>query len=150
MEDEPLDPVRREARGLERESLDRELGHRRAAEFWGRVHLGLGLPSVVLAALAGTSALAEFDNSNLIAAILALAVAVLSALSTFLNPSGTADLHRKASDVYHSICARARQLTTIDPRSDDEIRQSVYELTKEFNDQIAASPQLSSRWLQNL
>ena len=79
----------------------------------GGGRLGLGLPSGVLAALAGTSALAEFDKSNLVAALLALAVAVLTALSTFLNPNRTAELHRKASDMSHAISASARQL----PRS---------------------------------
>jgi hypothetical protein len=138
------DKILGEALVLERDSREREIGHRLAAEFWNKVHLGLGLPSVAFAAIAGTAALAEF--SILIAGILALAVAVLSALSTWLNPNRTEDLHRNASNEYHSICGRARELQRIDPRSDDEIRHTLFQLLEEFNNRIAASPPLPRRY----
>jgi hypothetical protein len=134
---------------LERDSGNREWGHKLAADFWARVHLILGIPSVALAAAAGTSALAEFDNSNLIAGVLALAVAVLSALATFLNPNRTAELHRRASAKYHSICSRARRLYRIDPyagRSLDDLRLTLIELTDEFDAQVASSPALPGRY----
>jgi hypothetical protein len=114
-----------------------------------KVHLGLGVPSVALAAIAGTSALAEFDNSNLIAGLLALTVAVLSALATWLNPNRTAELHRRASGRYHSICGRARRLHRIDlyaGRSLDDLRLTLYELASEFDDQVANSPALPRRY----
>jgi hypothetical protein len=53
---------------------------------------------------------ARTNNSNLIAGLLALTVAVLSALATWLNPNRTANLHRGASGRYHSTWARARRL----------------------------------------
>jgi hypothetical protein len=138
-----------EAMNLEQDSGNREWGHKLASDFWMKVHLGLGLPSIALAAIAGTSALAEFDNSNLIAGLLALAVAVLSALATWLNPNRTAELHRRASARYHSICRRARQLHRIDPyagRSLDDLRLTLYELAAEFDEQVASSPALPRRY----
>jgi hypothetical protein len=68
-----------------------------------------------------------------------------------LNPNRTAELHRRASNRYHSIYGRARRLHRIDPfagRSNDELRQTLYDLAAEFDEQIAASPQLPRRYIR--
>jgi hypothetical protein len=42
-------------------------GHLVAAHFWDNFHLWLGIPTVVLAGVAGTAAFAKFDQDNIIA-----------------------------------------------------------------------------------
>ena len=121
--------------------------HETAADRWGAVNYGLGLPIVVLAAVASTSALASFDKSNVVAGILALIVAVLSALATFLNPQKTSELHRTASMNYLALAFRAASFS-------DELRpgtpeagvlKRVHELEDARNKLLRESPSYSAR-----
>ncbi len=83
----------KEAKRIEENSLYSAKGHFVAAQFWTNFHLWIGVPTVILAALAGTSALAQFDNHNIIAGILSLIVVVLAAITTFLNQGKRASIH---------------------------------------------------------
>jgi hypothetical protein len=61
---------------------------------WGnsyrRLHLWLGLPTAALSAVAGISALAEYET---LAFVIALLVTLLTALTTFLKPNDTFHKH---------------------------------------------------------
>jgi hypothetical protein len=137
-----------EARKIEGICTRKAIAHRRAADFWNRTHYTLGLPSAVLAAVAGTSALSNFDHSNFVAGILALLVAVLTGLTTWLNPHRTADLHRTASNAYLALGSRSGRLWRIDAfanRSNDELRLTVYEIAEALDKADAESPHLPAR-----
>ena len=84
--------------------------HDYSAERWDRRHYALGLPIVVLSALASTSAFSDIQYSDVAAGSIALVVAVLSALVTFLNPHKEAELHRAASANHRSLGFRARTI----------------------------------------
>ncbi|SEP48492.1 hypothetical protein [Amycolatopsis saalfeldensis] len=66
---------------------------RRASVWWGRAYYVLGVPAVILAATAGATGLAT-TTGRVVAAIIALVSAGLTAAATFLN-SGE---QRKSSD----------------------------------------------------
>ena len=84
--------------------------HCDTAIVWGNVHLYLGIPNTIIAALAGASALSSFSNSSLIAGILSIIASILAAVSTFLNPSDRAKSHFKASNEFERLYKRIKML----------------------------------------
>jgi len=104
----------KEAKRIEENSLYSAKGHFVAAQFWTNFHLWIGVPTVILAAMAGTSALAQFVNHNIIAGILSIIVVVLTAITTFLNPKEKSNIHLTSGNNYDSLLSRARIFWTID------------------------------------
>jgi hypothetical protein len=92
------DEIFAEAARIERICLRWVRAYRQAADFWNRVHVFLGVPSVALATAAGASVLA--DRFRIIAGILALFAATFSGLMTWLDPRAIAELHRSAANGY--------------------------------------------------
>ncbi|MEM2991332.1 MAG: SLATT domain-containing protein [Halobacteria archaeon] len=88
---------------IEEDSLYSAKAHFYAAQFWTNLHLWIGIPSAVLAAIAGASALSRFDNHNIVAGVLSLIVAALTAIATFINPRDKASAHQKAGNEYNSL-----------------------------------------------
>jgi len=81
------------------------------ADRWLALHFRLGVPAVVLSAIAAsTSALADFDHSNVVASVIALVVTVLTGLSTFLKPGETSEPHRTAAKVFKMLALRAQRV----------------------------------------
>ena len=137
-----------EAKKIEEDSLYSSKGQYEAANSWSKVHLIIGIPTVILAAIAGASALSQFDNHNIIAGILAIIVAALSALSTFLNPNQKANSHHNAGIKYNSLKTRTRIFHEIDCNSDLSIKdltEKLQELVKERDTLNQESPQISRR-----
>jgi hypothetical protein len=126
--------------------------HQIAADTWGTLNYTLGLPIVVLSAIASTSALADFDKSNVVAGVVALIVAILSALATFLNAQKASELHRAANASYRTLELRAvnlgRDIDTGSPRSDplDLIHKLEDELTKLIHESPSYSRRLRTRY----
>lgn len=85
-------------------------GHVDTAIAWGNVHLYVGIPNTVVAALAGASALSSFSNSSLIAGVLSIIASILATISTFLNPSDRAKSHLKASNEFERLYKRIKML----------------------------------------
>jgi hypothetical protein len=88
---------------LAEQMLQTGKAHALAAAPYQRLHLWLGLPATVLAAVAGVSALTD---QELIAGVLAIAVAVLASMTTYLNPSGTAAQHLDRAAQCRSVAWR--------------------------------------------
>ncbi|MEA2074307.1 MAG: SLATT domain-containing protein [Euryarchaeota archaeon] len=109
----------KEAKRIEENSLYSAKGHFVAAQFWTNFHLWIGVPAVILAALAGTSALAQFDNHNIIAGILSIIVVVLTSITTFLNPKEKAHIHLSSGNNYDSLLSRSRIFWSIDCRREN-------------------------------
>ena len=91
----------KEARRIEEDSLYSAKGHFVAANFWTNFHLWIGVPTAILAAIAGASALSHFGNHHVLAGILAIIVTALTAVTTFLNPNEKASSHRNAGNKYN-------------------------------------------------
>ncbi len=99
---------------LEEDALYSARGHFEAARTWGRVHLSIGLPTALLAALAGVSA---FNDLPLLAGGTAILVAALSSVSTFLNPSEKAQTHHLAGNKFNAVRSQARFLREVSLRT---------------------------------
>jgi hypothetical protein len=135
-----------EASRIEEDALYSARGHFEAARGWSRLHYWLGIPTVVFASVAGASAVAENTTT---AAALGILVAVLSALSTFLNPSDRSHQHHVAGTRFNEIRSKARVFREIEmktPGSDPAVLVDTVKMLGGQRDEVnKASPQIP-RW----
>ena len=92
-----------EAKRIEEDSLYSAKGHFYAGQCWVNANLWLGGISAVLSAIAGASALSQFDYHNIVAGSLSIVVAGLTAIITFINPNERATVHQKAGNKYNAL-----------------------------------------------
>lgn len=135
----------KEVKRIEEDSLYSAKGHFVAANFWTNFHLWIGVPTAILAAIAGASALSQFENHNIIAGILAIIVTALTAVTTFLNPNEKVNSHLNAGNKYNSLRNKARIFFEIDTYGDDSnhnfIKQ-LKDLANQRDDLNQNSPQI--------
>ena len=105
MSDEIKNKLISEAKRIEEDALYSFKGHHNAAESWKYVHYWVGIPTAILAALGSASA---FSEENIIAGVLGIIVASLTALSTFLDPSGKQNNHKASGDAFGVLKNQAR------------------------------------------
>jgi len=136
----------KEARRIEEDCLYSAKGHFVAANFWTNFHLWIGVPTAILAAIAGASALSQFDNHNIVAGILAIIVTALTAVTTFLNPNEKVNSHLNAGNKYNSLRNKARIFCEIDScgenNSIQELTKQLKELAKQRDELNQNSPQI--------
>lgn len=139
------DNILKEAKRIEEDALYSSKGHFAACARLRLTHYSLGIPTVVLSALAGASVLAKFDCNNIVAGIASIIVAILSALITFLNPNDRASQHLDAGNRYNAIRNRARILYEIDSLatlSEEDLVKELKALSDERDNLNLASPQI--------
>lgn len=142
MEDQLLAEYQKEAARITEDSLHSFKGHYNAADRWSYIHLWIGIPNAVLAGIAGISA---FNGSEIVAGSLAVVVAAVTAVNTFLNPGDRASTHKRCAGEYHSLRNRARIFSNIVCRSftsDEELGARFEELIAKRDDLNAVSPQI--------
>ena len=134
----------KELRRVEEDSLYSEKGHFSAATRWNNLMLWLGAPAAVMAGVSGVSALSKFDNHDIVAGVLALLVAGLTALTTFLNPSDRATTHHAFGNRYNSLRNRARITAEVDAPTIaiGKLRTTVDSYAAERDDLNAKAPQI--------
>jgi hypothetical protein len=103
-----------EAKRIEQDSLYSAKGHFVAAYCWSKLHLSIGIPTAILAALVSASVLSQFDKDKIITAVLAIIVTALTAITTFINPTEKANSHLNAGNKYNSLRNKARTFYEID------------------------------------
>jgi hypothetical protein len=94
-------------------------GHYRAALRYSKCHFWLGVPTVFLAAIVGTSVFATLQSKpdlawQIVIGLMSIAAAVLSALQSFLNLNEKAEKHRTAGARYNAIGRELEQLLAQD------------------------------------
>ena len=141
---EAKEKIIKEVKRIEENSLYSSKGHFYAAQFWTNLHLWIGIPTSIMAAVAGASALSQFDNSQIVAGILAILVTVLSAVSTFINPNEKATIHHNAGNRYSSLNNRARIFSEIDAEleTDRDLLAKFRSLAEERDKLNDKSPQI--------
>jgi hypothetical protein len=123
-----------EAKRIYENCLYTSKSHFTAANFWTSFHLWIGIPTVILAGIAGTLAFANFSYHNILAGILSLIIVVLTAVTTFLNPKERANIHLKAGNDYDSLLSRIRIFWTIDCWG-EEAEEILTDKLKDFAEQ---------------
>ena len=146
------DEIIKEAQRIEESTLYSAKGHLVAANFWTSFHLWVGIPMVLLAAIAGASALSQFDPKHIIAGVISIIVVALSGVMTFLNPNEKASVHLNAGNNYDSLQNKIRMFWSIDCWR-EEPEQVLTEKLKYFYEQKdrinQSSPQIP-RWAYKL
>jgi hypothetical protein len=138
----------KEAQRVEEDSLQSSKRHFVTAAFWTNFHLWVGIPTAILSGIAGASALSHFDHHNVVAGILAITVAALTAVTTFLNPTQKAGSHMDAGNKYNALRNAARIFREIDcheTSSDRDLSKRLKELTKQRDELNQKSP-ITPRW----
>src|SRR3989339_477319 len=125
------DEIIKEAQRIEESGLYSSKGHFAAAHFWTNFHLWIGIPMVILAAIAGS---AFICNNNTLGGIFSIVVTILSAVMTFLNPNERANGHLAAGNHYDALQNNVRIFRTIDCWRDDT-EQMLTERLKNFSTQ---------------
>jgi hypothetical protein len=131
-------------------------GHYRAALWFGRLNRMIGVPTIVLTAIVGTSAFSSLTEARqvspewqLVAGILSLLAAALASLLTFFRFPERAVDHRRASAAFGNIRREIEQLLTRDFDADqgEEINERLTEIRKAIDDADANSAEVpNSIW----
>lgn len=143
------DAQRREAIRVELDRLEESAkwssqGQFEQAKRWRGVNLSLGIPTSVLAAVAGATALADVAN-GLVAGILALLAAAFGAVLTTVNASHRQNQASGAANAYLEIQTKARQFREIDLAYAplDDARAELAELTARRDEQNKTAEPIS-------
>lgn len=81
------------------------------AHFWQNLHLWIGIPTVILAAIIGTL---TFTQHRTLAGLLSIIVVVLTSITTFLNPKERSASHLTAGNNYDALMTKTRIFHSID------------------------------------
>jgi len=133
-----------ESKRIEENCLYTAKGHFIAAQFWTNFHLWIGVPTVILAAIAGITAFAKFGENNILAGVFSIIVVVLTAITTFLNPKEKANTYLISGNNYDSLLTKARIFWTIDCREEN----SEQVLTQKLKDLSERRDKLNRESLQ--
>ncbi|WP_208509609.1 SLATT domain-containing protein [Variovorax paradoxus] len=140
---DPRPAIDAELQRIEEDCIHSGKAHFNAGIRWARYHYGLGIPSVVLSALAGLAFFKEYPEA---AGVMSGVVAVLTSLITFLKPSERSVSHKNSGDQYLSLRNDARVFRGIKlPATPDEQTaiDGLDEFTKRRNELNQASAQFS-------
>lgn len=117
-------------------------GHFESAREWGRWNLWLGVPSVILATLAGVSG---FNDIPTLAGGTAVFGGACAAVLTFLRPSERASAHQTAGTLYNSLKSRVRFFREVDlvaSRDPNQLREQLHQLAADRNSLNESSPEI--------
>jgi hypothetical protein len=143
----------REGKRLEETTLHSAKGHHCAARRWGGRNLWLGLPAVIISTLAGGAAFTQASKETfwlgILAGICSSVVALLTAISTFLNPNEKENGHLTAAHAFDKLNNDARIFWSIEcwrPENTDEALTARLVTLVETKDKLNSdSPQIP-RW----
>lgn len=138
-----------EAKRLEETTLYSSKGHHNAAAGWGRGNLWLGLPTTVLSTLVGAASFAQFAKQSpevaLAAGCISIAIAVLSGVTTFLNPNKRESAHLAAAHGFDKLNNDARVFWSVEcwlEESETILTGKLKEMIDRKNDLNSKSPQI--------
>lgn len=147
-----IDEVLKEANRIKEDSNYSSKRHFNTSQFWERVHYWIGIPSVALAAIASASALSEWQYGAVVAGVISIIVAVLTAINTFINPSQKSEIHHKMGNSYLSLKNKARIFHNIESsefQNDEDLRIALKELTDKRDELNYNAPQTPYRYFQS-
>lgn len=132
-----------QARQKEIYTLALSKAHFSTATIWGYLQFIVGIPNTILAAIAGASAFSKVDHSSMVAGGLSILVAILTALSTFLDPNERAKAHWKAGNEFQFLNDKFQILVNFDSFTEispQQLKQKLEGLLEEFYKARAANP----------
>jgi hypothetical protein len=132
--------VLRETMRLEEDCTYTSKSHFEAERIWTFRHHLIGVPSAVLAGIAGVAA---FNGAApVFAGTLAVVAGALSALATFLNPSAKAADHHAVGSQYLTVRNQARFLRETSAEDGTALRTKLAALADRRNELNESAPPL--------
>ena len=113
-----LGTIKKEAEEIEQESAIAAKAHFIDSRRWHKRNLYIGMPATILAAIAGVTAFGELPKE--ITGGVAMVVAALTAIGTFLSPADRATSHRTSSATFTEIRRNANLLKDVHAELADE------------------------------
>ncbi len=98
----------KEAKRIQEDSIYSSKGHFNTSEFWSNFNLLLGSLGILVSAVISASSRLEVENGLIISGVLALFVACITAVLTFINPNKRSEEHRKSGNLYNALKNDAR------------------------------------------
>jgi hypothetical protein len=122
--------------------------------YWTNFYLYSGILTTLLAAIASASSLSKLIETNIAAGTLSAGVAIISGVTTFINPSDNAGQHRKAKDKFVLIYTKARNVA-VDSylEESNEVMQKLKDELKDLSNKIAEATQTSPQipeWVRKI
>ena len=141
-----LNRIRDEARRLEYQCLWAAERHYAAETPLYALNHWLGIPSAVLAAIAGTTAFTTFQHHEWVTAVIALSASVLTSLLTFIDPYKKASVHHRIGRGFEALYHDAGILARFEVERDNPnlpgLDAKLEALVTKFNELLQSSPGL--------
>jgi type IV secretory pathway VirB3-like protein len=129
---EQRERLRSEAAQIQQESwLAAEL-HYAAETPWYHANLIIGIPATVLAAIAGAAAFSKLANSEFVAGSISIIVAILSSLTTFIDPKKAFAEHHASAKGFESLHHRAGFFYRVSSLDNDATNAELQKQLEEF------------------
>lgn len=102
----------------------------RAAQFYSKFNIFLGVPVAILATLVGTSVFATLSNNvdislRIVTGIVSILAAILASLQTFLGFSDRAAKHRQAASLYGSVKREIQEKLVVNQGESTELNKAL-------------------------
>jgi len=136
-DDEALAAMRAEVEKIRDQAASVSAGADRKAMAWNRIDLLLGFPAAVLATAAGATGLAS-SGSRIIAALLALTSAALTAGRSFLRSDTRRLSHRRSRHAWLTLEGEARLLLTRTGLTAEQMHSELSRLFAQRTDAMTA------------
>ncbi len=121
--------ILQESMRIKESSLYLAKKHYQTAQHWTNIYYGVGIPTTVIAAITSAFALSDYQ---FIAGGLAVIISIMTALTTFLNPSGKANSHYNAMNNYKALADDISVFINVDSIIEDSEKILTYKL-REFD-----------------
>jgi hypothetical protein len=134
-----------------RRARESQFAHYRAANHYSAASRWLGIPSVLLSAIVGTTLFATLQKDGVGQAVqvgaglIALAAASLAAIQTFLGYDDRAAKHRAAAASYGTVRREIEQHQVLRPQSREEADALLQALRRHLDDVGASAPDIPRR-----
>jgi hypothetical protein len=130
---------------------DAQYAHHETEKFFSIMHYLLGIPSIVLSTLVGTSVFYGLEKLTdprvkLLVGVASVTAAILTALQTFLAFSDKAEKHRTYASKYGSLRGWCQQISAL-PREARGDARSLLDQVRTEKDRLAASAPAIPGWI---
>ena len=123
--------------------------HYECSNHFARLHLLIGIPTVLLSTLAGTAVFASLAkelgaNEKIIVGLISVLAAALASLQTFLSMAKRSDSHRTIAAKYAAVRRRLEELKTQAP-SVEELRSALAKVRQDMDALAETAPEVPAR-----
>ena len=126
-----------------RRARESQLAHYACSNYFSRLNLFLGIPTIVLSTIVGTAVFVSMDNSaignyKIAIGMVSMLASVLAALHTFLGFSQRDEKHKLTASGYASIRRELELMKSFNVEEEKELEKK-FEAVKQRMDHLAES-----------